>query len=119
MTGDLCRKDKEGNYYYVDRKKDLIIKGGINIVPSQIEDVLQSHVTVKEVAVIGKPDMLLGETIICFLVTKNGSKPDFEELKSFCRNKLGDLKTPSEFKFVMSLPKGPSGKILKRELRSK
>ena len=87
MTGDLCRKDKEGNYYYIDRKKDLIIKGGINIVPTQIEEVLQSHVTVKEVAVIGKPDMLLGETIICFLVTKNGSKPDFEELSLLSKRK--------------------------------
>lgn len=118
MTGDLCRKDKFGNYYYVDRKKDLIIKGGVNIVPSQIEEVLQSHPVVREAAVIGKPDMLLGETIKCYLVSKNGSKPDIKELKSYCKEKLGDFKTPTEFEVVESLPKGPSGKILKRALRS-
>ena len=119
MTGDLCRKDKNGNYYYVDRKKDLIIKGGVNIVPSQIEQVLQSHSAVQEAAVIGKPDMLLGETIKCYIVSKNGAVPDVEELKSYSKEKLGDFKTPSEFEIVASLPKGPSGKILKRKLRSK
>ena len=118
MTGDLCRKDEFGNYYYVDRKKDLIIKGGVNIVPSQIEEVLQSHPVVREAAVIGKPDMLLGETIKCYLVSKNGSKPDIKELKLYCKEKLGDFKTPAEFEVVESLPKGPSGKILKRALRS-
>ena len=118
MTGDLCRKDEFGNYYYVDRKKDLIIKGGVNIVPSQIEEVLQSHPNVREAAVIGKPDMLLGETIKCYLVSKNGSNLDISEIKSFCKEKLGDFKTPAEFEVVKSLPKGPSGKILKRTLRA-
>ena len=117
MTGDLCRKDKEGNYYYIDRKKDLIIKGGVNIVPSQIEEVLQSHPIVREVAVIGKPDMLLGETIKCYLVSKNGSSLDISEIKSYCKEKLGNFKTPSEFEVVEFLPKGPSGKILKKDLR--
>ena len=119
MTGDLCRKDEFGNYYYVDRKKDLIIKGGVNIVSSQIEEVLQSHSAVREAAVIGKPDILLGETIICYLVLKNGSEPDINELKEYCKEKLGDFKTPSEFEVVEFLPKGPSGKILKRDLRLK
>jgi long-chain acyl-CoA synthetase len=119
MTGDLCRKDNKGNYYYMDRKKDLIIKGGVNIVPSQIEEVLQSHTAVQEAAVIGKPDILLGETIKCYLVSKNGSKPDIKELKSYCKEKLGDFKTPSKFEIIESLPKGPSGKILKRDLRLK
>ena len=119
MTGDLCRKDKEGNYYYVDRKKDLIIKGGVNIVPSQIEEVLLSHSSVKEVAVIGKPDILLGETIKCILVSKNGCKTNIKELRTYCKEKLGDFKTPSEFEIIQNIPKGASGKILKRDLRLK
>lgn len=117
MTGDLCRKDKEGNFYYIDRKKDLIIKGGVNIVPSQIEEVLQSHAAVKEAAAIGKLDALLGEVIKCFIVPKNGRVPDVKELKFYCKERLGDYKTPSEIEVVESLPKGPSGKILKRSLR--
>jgi len=118
MTGDLCKMDKEGNYYYVDRKKDIVIKGGVNIVPSQIEELLQSHPIVKEIAVVGIPDMLFGENIKCYVVLKDKNVPDVKELKSFCMKKLGEFKTPSEFEFVENLPKGPSGKILKRELRS-
>ncbi len=118
MTGDLGRIDENGIFYYVDRIKDLIIKGGVNIVPSQIEEVLQSHSVVQEAAVIGKPDMLLGETIKCYIVPKNGEILDSKELKTYCKKKLGDFKTPSEFEVVEALPKGSSGKILKRELRN-
>ena len=117
MTGDIGRKDKQGNYYYTDRKKDLIIKGGINIVPSHIEGVLQSYPFIKEAAVIGVPDMLLGETIKCFLIPKNGIKIDADKIRNYCKEKLGDFKTPSEIEIVETLPKGPSGKILKKDLR--
>jgi len=120
MTGDLGLKGKSGNYYYIDRKKDIIIQGGVNIAPSQIEEILQSHRIVKEAAVIGIPDMLLGEKIICYLVPKdiNTEKLDIIELEKYCEQQLGSFKTPKNFILVESLPKGSSGKILKRELRS-
>ena len=118
MTGDLCYKNKDGIYFYVDRKKDLIIKGGVNIVPSQIEEFLLSFSFVKEVAVLGKPDMLFGETILCYIVPKGNKSINISTLKNSCKEKLGEFKTPSEFKLLDYLPKGPSGKILKRELRS-
>lgn len=117
MTGDIGWKDEQGIYYYLDRKKDLIIKGGVNIVPSQIEEVVLSHPAVAEAAVVGKPDMLLGETIKCYIVLKEGHHPNKEDLKAYCKEKLGPYKTPSEIMFIDSLPKGPSGKIQKRELR--
>ena len=119
MTGDIGFRDSAGIYYYVDRKKDLIIKGGVNILPSQIDEVLQSHPEIEEVATISIPDMILGENIKCYIVLKTKKTLDPKKLKSYCREYLGDLKTPSEFEFVASLPKGPSGKILKRELRER
>ena len=73
----------------------------------------------KEAAVIGKPDILLGETIKCLLVSKKGCKTDIKELRTYCKEKLGDFKTPSEFEIIQIMPKGPSGKILKRDLRLK
>lgn len=119
MTGDLGQKDENGVYYYVDRIKDLIIKGGVNIAPAQIDEVLQSHPGVEEVATIGKPDIMLGESIKSFIVLKNGANLDSKQLMAYCTEQLGDFKTPSEFEFIAELPKGPSGKILKRELREK
>lgn len=119
MTGDLGQIDEKGIHYYVDRKKDLIIKGGINIVPTQIDAVIMSHQLVEESATIGKPDMFLGETIKSYVVLKAGAKIDDLALKLFCKERLGDFKTPSSFQFVTELPKGPSGKILKRQLRER
>ena len=119
MTGDLGYKDENGVYYYVDRKKDLIIKGGVNILPSEIDAVLQAHPAVVEAATIGKPDMLLGENIKSYIILKNNMAIDQKILKTYCKKELGDFKTPTEFEFVDDLPKGPSGKILKKELREK
>ncbi len=119
LTGDLGRVDEHGIYYYIDRKKDLIIKGGINIAPSQIDEILVAHPAIEEVATIGKPDLLLGETIKSFLIPKQGQTVDLKELQAYCKEKLGDFKTPSEFEIVKELPKGSSGKILKRALREK
>ena len=119
MTGDLGYVDDDGSFHYVDRKKDLIIKAGINISPSQIDELLQTHPSVKEVATVGKPDPYLGEIIKSFIILKENSSVDKKELLLFCKAELGDFKTPSEIEFVESLPKGPSGKILKRELRAK
>ena len=119
MTGDLGYVDDDGSFHYVDRKKDLIIKAGINIAPSQIDELLQTHPSVKEVATVGKPDPYLGEIIKSFIILKENSTVDKKELLLFCKAELGDFKTPSEIEFVESLPKGPSGKILKRELRAR
>lgn len=119
LTGDLGYVDEQGVFYYVDRKKDLIIKGGVNIVPSQIDEILLLHEGVEDAATIGKPDMFLGETIKSFVILKNARSIDVEELKAHCRKLLGDFKIPSEIEFVQELPKGPSGKVLRRKLREK
>ena len=117
MTGDLGYVDDDGSFHYVDRKKDLIIKAGINIAPSQIDGLLQTHPSVNEAATVGKPDPYLGEIIKSFIILKENSTVKKNELFLFCKAELGDFKTPSEIEFVKSLPKGPSGKILKKELR--
>lgn len=117
MTGDLGFVDADGLWHYADRLKDLIIKGGVNLVPSQIDEVLYSHPAVEEVATLGKPDPLWGEVVKCFVVLKQGRAADAAELIALCRERLGDFKAPSQIEFVESLPKGPSGKILKRQLR--
>ena len=117
MTGDLGYVDDDGSFHYEDRKKDLIIKAGINISPSQIDAQLQTHPSVKEAATVGEPDPYLGETIKSFIILKENSSVDKKELLLFCKAELGDFKTPSKIQFVESLPKGPSGKILKRKLR--
>jgi len=119
MTGDLGYVDENRSFHYVDRKKDLIIKAGINIAPSQIDEHLQTHPSVYEAATVGEPDPYLGETIKSFIILNENSSVDKKELLLFCKEELGDFKTPSKIQFVESLPKGPSGKILKRELRKK
>jgi long-chain acyl-CoA synthetase len=119
MTGDLGKVDADGVYCYVDRKKDLIIKGGINIAPSQIEETLQAHPDVEDVAAIGRPDVLLGEVVKVYVVLKPNSKPDTKHMIAFCRDQLGAFKAPSVVELIDQLPKGPSGKVLKRELRER
>lgn len=119
MTGDIGYIDQKGIHYYVDRKKDMIIKGGVNIVPSQIDEIILTHESVEEVATVGKPDLFLGETIKSYVVLKQGKNIDTKSLRAYCKERLGDFKTPSEFEFIDEIPKGPSGKILKRELRQK
>ena len=118
-TGDIVSFDKNKVFYYVDRKKDLIIKGGVNILPSQIDAVLQSHPQIIEAATVGKPDIFFGETIKSYVVLKNDKVIDTQEIVIFCEDKLGAFKTPSDIEFLNELPKGTSGKILKRELRKK
>ncbi len=119
MTGDIGYVDEGGIFYYVDRKKDLIIKGGVNIVPSQVDEALLLHESVRDAATVGKPDMLLGEVIKSYVVLKDSKTLDTKELQRHCRKLLGDFKTPSEIEFVAELPQGPSGKILRRKLREK
>jgi len=118
-TGDFVKKDSSGNYFYVDRKKDLIIKGGVNLVPSQIDNFLQTNQSIKEAATIGIPDKFLGEEIKSYIVLRDDRTLNKEELIEQCKETLGKFKTPKYIEVVEELPKGPSGKILKRELRKR
>lgn len=114
-TGDLGYQGHDGRFYFSGRKKDLIIKGGVNILPAEIEEILSEHPNVGEVAVIGIPDKIVGEDIYAVLQLKEPI--DEDALLSFCSNKLSAYKLPKQIIIVNELPKGPSGKILKRVLK--
>jgi long-chain acyl-CoA synthetase len=115
-TGDIGYRDAEGFFYVADRKSDMIIRGGENIYPREIDDVLYTHPAVAHAAVIGVPDELYGEEVAAFVVLKDGSQVNEEELIAFCREHLADFKCPKTIHFVDDIPKGPTGKLLKREL---
>jgi long-chain acyl-CoA synthetase len=102
----------------VDRKKDLIIRGGYNVYPREIEEVLFAHPAVAEAAVIGKPDPRLGEEVVAFVVLKPGTEAAPEELIAYSRERLAAYKYPRDVRIAADLPKGPTGKILKRELQA-
>lgn len=114
-TGDMGRFDEDGYVYIVERKKDLIIRGGFNIYPRDVEEVLNRHPAVIESAVVGMPSERMGEEVKAFVVTR--SDVDAETLKAYCREWLANYKTPSEIEFVNSLPRNAVGKIDKKELR--
>ena len=115
-SGDLGMTDKNGFLYIVGRKKDLIIRGGANVYPVDVEEALYTHDDVAECAVIGKPDEVFGETVKAYVVRKaNGITA--ADLIAHCKTKLADYKVPAEIEFIDELPKGPTGKILRRELR--
>jgi long-chain acyl-CoA synthetase len=115
-TGDIGFRDAEGFFYIVDRKTDMIIRGGENIYPREIDEVLYQHPSVAIAATIGIPDPLYGEEVAAFIVTREGTRVSEEDLISFCRDKLADFKCPKTIRFVKEIPKGPTGKLLKREL---
>jgi long-chain acyl-CoA synthetase len=115
-TGDIGYKDPDGFYYIVDRKSDMIIRGGENIYPREIDEVLYAHEAVAAAATIGVPDSLYGEEVAAFVVLKAGASASEEELMNFCRERLADFKCPKSVRFVADIPKGPTGKLLKREL---
>ncbi len=117
-TGDLAYRDKDGFLFIVDRKKDLVIRGGYNVYPREIEEVLYEHSAVAEVAVIGKPDPKLGEEVLAFVSLKPGASVEPEELIAFAKDRLAAYKYPREVRIVDELPKGATGKILKKELRA-
>ena len=117
-TGDLGYKNEDGIFYFTGRKKDLIIKGGINISPDEIDEIIFKLDGVKEATTVGKEDEYLGEKIITYIVLKDGKKLDGENVKDFCAKFLSKEKIPDIVKFVQSLPKGPSGKILRRKMRN-
>ncbi len=116
-TGDLAKRDEEGYFYIVDRKVDMIISGGENIYPAEIEDALYSNSKILEAAVIGVPDDTWGESVKAFIVLKEGQAATEEEMIEFCKSKLGGYKIPRSVAFSTGLPKNSSGKILKRVLR--
>lgn len=117
-TGDLGYIDSENRLFFTGRKKDLIIKGGINVYPDEIDEVLHKMDDIKEVATTGVFHDYLGEQIISFIVLKNDKKLTEEKVIDFCKKYLSLHKVPDQIKFVDSIPKGPSGKILRRELIS-
>jgi len=117
-SGDIGYLDEDGYLYITDRKKDIIIKGGENIMPMQIEEVIYSHPAVAEAAVIGIPDSTYGEEIVAYIALKLGAEATAEEILEFCRERLPAFKQPREVRILETLPKSSIGKILKRELRS-
>jgi acyl-CoA synthetase (AMP-forming)/AMP-acid ligase II len=118
-TGDLCTIDEDGCITICDRKKDLIISGGENIYPAEIEKVLADCPEVGEVGVIGMPSEKWGEVPAAIVVAADGASPTAESLESFCRSRLAGYKTPKVFELVEAIPRNPSGKILKHELRKR
>jgi long-chain acyl-CoA synthetase len=115
-SGDIARVDEDGYFFIVDRKKDLIIRGGYNIYPREVEEVLYEHPAIQEAAVLGVPDDALGEEVGAAVVLKQGENLDAQEVKAYVKEQVAAYKYPRQVWFVDELPKGPTGKILKREI---
>jgi len=118
-SGDLGYVDSDGYVYIVDRKKDIIIRGGENISSMEVEEVLHQHPAVLEASAIGAPDPILGETVMAVVVRKPGQELSEEELIEFCTKHLERFKVPSRVEFTDELPRNPGGKVLKRELKAR
>ncbi|WP_375488814.1 long-chain fatty acid--CoA ligase [uncultured Mycobacterium sp.] len=116
-TGDLAYRDEDGYFFIVDRKKDLVIRGGYNVYPREIEEVLFDHPGVAAAAVIGKPDEKLGQEVVAFVVAKEGVELTSDKLIAHCKERLAAYKYPREVRIIDELPMGPTGKVLKKELR--
>ena len=116
-TGDIATMDKEGYFYIVDRKKDMIIASGYNIYPREIDEVLFQHPKVKEACAVGVPDEYRGETVKAFIVLKSGETATEEEIVKYCKKNLARYKVPKSVEFRESLPTSAIGKTLRRELR--
>jgi acyl-CoA synthetase (AMP-forming)/AMP-acid ligase II len=118
-SGDLVRQDEEGFIYVVDRKKDMIVSGGENIYPAEIEEVLYKHPKILEVAVIGVHDEQWGESVKAIVVTKPGETLTEEEVIEFCKDHLASYKKPRSVDFIDVLPRNPAMKVLKTVLRER
>ena len=116
-TGDMGRLDADNFLYIVERKKDLIIRGGFNIYPRDVEEALYAFPAIAEAAVIGLPDTLMGEEVVAFVVLKRGQSATADDVIGFCQGRLAKYKCPKKIRFVDALPKSPVGKILRKELR--
>lgn len=118
-TGDMARRDENGYFYIVDRKKDVVIVGGYNVYPREVEEVLFAHPDIVEAAVIGLPDSDFGEAVHAYVVLKEGSTVQQAELTDYCAERLTKYKVPKSFEFLDELPKNTTGKILRRALRDR
>ena len=118
-VGDLARCDRDGRYFIEGRKRDMVISGGVNVYPAEVEGVLEQHPALAEVAVIGVEDAEWGERVRAFVVRRPGQHVDEGELKSWTRERLAGPKVPRDFVFLDMLPRNPTGKVLKRELRDR
>jgi long-chain acyl-CoA synthetase len=116
-TGDIGRVDEDGYYFIVDRKKDLVIRGGFNIYPREIEEVLYEHPAIAEAAVVGIPHPELGEEVAAVVTLKPDARATEDELRVFVKAQVAPYKYPRVVRIVDALPKGPTGKILKTEIR--
>jgi long-chain acyl-CoA synthetase len=117
-SGDMGKLDEEGNLYIVERKKDLIIRGGFNVYPKDVEGALLEHPTVGEAAVVARVSEKFGEEPVAFIVPKAGAEPTQEELLAYCEERLAKYKRPVEIRIVTEIPKTPIGKIDKKVLRT-
>ena len=115
-TGDIGYRDADGFYYIVDRKSDMIIRGGENIYPREIDEVLYQHPDIAAAAAVGVKDELYGEEVAAVVVLKHGANTTAQEVIDYCKARLADFKCPKTVHFVEDIPKGPTGKLLKREL---
>jgi acyl-CoA synthetase (AMP-forming)/AMP-acid ligase II len=116
-VGDVAVRDKEGYYYIVDRVKDMIIRGGVNIYPAEVEEVLVGMPGVADAAVVGKHDPEFGESVAAFIVVDKGAEVSEELIKEYCAPRMANQKIPTTIVFLDQIPRTPTGKILKRELR--
>jgi long-chain acyl-CoA synthetase len=116
-VGDLARRDADGHIYIVDRKKDLVISGGVNIYPREIEEVLFQHPEVADAAVVGVPDEKWGERLKAFIVRRPGSRLGAADVAQFCEGRISAIKIPKEIAFIEQMPRNAGGKVLKTELR--
>ncbi|SKB05462.1 class I adenylate-forming enzyme family protein [Aeromicrobium choanae] len=116
LTGDIGKQDEDGDIWILDRKKDLVIRGGYNVYPREIEEVLYTHPDLREVAVIGVPDDRLGEEVAAVFATHPGREVDTAQLRAWLEERLAGYKVPRIYQEVRELPKGSTGKILKRQL---
>lgn len=116
-TGDLVRRDADGFYWFAGRVKQIIVRGGSNISPQEVEEALYHHPAVLEAGVIGMPDPLLGEKVVAFVALRDGLTASEQELRELCRGRIADYKTPERIVFLPSLPKGLTGKVQRRELK--
>jgi long-chain acyl-CoA synthetase len=117
-TGDVGRRDADGFVYVLERMKDLIIRGGINVFPRDVEEVLAEHPAVAMAGVVGRPDELMGEEVVAFVVRRTGSEATEGDLLVFAADRLSKPKRPKEIRFVQQLPLTPVGKVNRRELRA-
>jgi long-chain acyl-CoA synthetase len=118
-TGDLGYRDSDGFYYIVDRKKDLVIRGGFNVYPREVEEVLHQHPAVGDAAVIGRPDERLGEEVVAFVALRPGAEAQPGELIEFSKQRLAAYKYPRAVHILDELPRNAAGKVLKTELRTR